>query len=734
MEKLASRDRAVTDDPSVNRKSEITSGYSLFFWELDRKKRLSGAWIPLIFFTITLFVISLASPVLALRKGDRSSDVTSLQKSLQEEGYFKGPVTGYYGSLTEAAVKKFQKAKGLNPDGIAGSETQQVIESRSPKSTSEPVDTPAVVESPASEAAPEPVDISPVQVAEDPVESASTPGILKRGDRNSQVASLQKNLQFSGYFEGPITGYYGVGTEEAVIKFQQANRLKSDGIAGPKTRATLESNSGNPAPVELAPLTPAITDDRRGLGNTTVILQRGTRNSAVATLQRKLQAKGYFDGPITGYYGSLTEAAVTKFQKAKGLPAEGVVDPQTQAALEATPPKPTPSPEATPDSVFNEQPFLEGQSSQEKNQENPFLEGQDSPENTQEESSLEGQESQENTQDNLLSQSTGMTLKKTIEGKISPKSIVHSGTGLFFAQNMMYNHSITVYNREYKLVKTLSDFVDLAKHGHAKMKGIYQGAPVEAAFSHNGNYVWVSNYQMYGPGFNNPGDDKCYPSENKDNSFLYKINTNTLEIEQAIEVGSVPKYVATSPDNRMVLVSNWCSWDLSVVNPEENREIRRVKLGRYPRGIVVDGASEKAYVAVMGSYDIAIVDLKDFSVDWLKNIGDSPRHLSLDPAGKYLYATLNGEDKVAKIELGSGQVIKKVATGQAPRSMVISDDGQRLYVVNYNSNTVSKISTSDMRVLQTVNVNANPIGITYDPQTKQVWVACYSGSIMVFQD
>jgi DNA-binding beta-propeller fold protein YncE len=39
-----------------------------------------------------------------------------------------------------------------------------------------------------------------------------------------------------------------------------------------------------------------------------------------------------------------------------------------------------------------------------------------------------------------------------------------------------------------------------------------------------------------------------------------------------------------------------------------------------------------------------------------------------------------------------------------------------------------------MKVLQTVNVNASPIGITYDPETDRVWVACYSGSIMVFQD
>ncbi|MDX6645291.1 MAG: hypothetical protein QOK40_1018, partial [Miltoncostaeaceae bacterium] len=84
--------------------------------------------------------------------------------------------------------------------------------------------------------------------------------------------------------------------------------------------------------------------------------------------------------------------------------------------------------------------------------------------------------------------------------------------------------------------------------------------------------------------------------------------------------------------------------------------------------------------------------------------------------------------------LRSGRVLTKVATGRAPRSMTIAPDGRSLYVVNYESNSVSKLRTSDMRVLQTVPTNAHPIGIAYDDDTGQVWVACYTGSIMVFRD
>jgi len=327
-----------------------------------------------------------------------------------------------------------------------------------------------------------------------------------------------------------------------------------------------------------------------------------------------------------------------------------------------------------------------------------------------------------------------LKLVKVIVANISPKSIVASGTGLFFAQNMMYTHKITVYDRSFKLVKTISDRVELDKLGQKSYKGKYQGSPVECAFTPDGSEAWVSNYQMYGHGFNHPGFDEASGDVKYDPSFLYRINTSTLTINAAVKVGSVPKYVAVTPDGKLVLVSNWASYDLSVVDPNLNVEIKRVKLGRFPRGIVVDAASQHAYVALLGGYNLADIRLKDYKVTWIWNVGRSPRHLCLDPAGKYIYASLNGEGKVAKVDIQKRKLVKKVETGTQPRSMVLTPDGERLYVVNYNSNSVSQIRTSDMKVTHVVHTNKHPIGITYDALTHRVWVCCYSGSIMVFQE
>jgi YVTN family beta-propeller protein len=332
------------------------------------------------------------------------------------------------------------------------------------------------------------------------------------------------------------------------------------------------------------------------------------------------------------------------------------------------------------------------------------------------------------------SSKTRLRYVKTVSGHISPKSVVASGRGLVFAQNMMYTHTVTVYNsRTRRLVKTISDAVNLAKFGVKGHPGVSRGAPVELAVTPNGKYAYVSNYSMYGAGFGGEGTDDCYQNQFGP-SFLYRIAISKLKIDDAIQVGPVPKYVALTPDGRFVLVSNWCGYDLSIVSTRLGRQVKKVPLGPYPRGIAVTPNGQTAYIAVMGSSNIARLNLQTWKLSWLYGVGSGPRHLVVSPKGRWLYATLNGEGTVAKVDLRRGIVVRKVSTGSAPRSMAISPDGKALYVVNYFSNTVSKVRTGDMRVLQDVSTNSSPIGITYDEPTHTVWVACYSGTIEVFND
>lgn len=329
---------------------------------------------------------------------------------------------------------------------------------------------------------------------------------------------------------------------------------------------------------------------------------------------------------------------------------------------------------------------------------------------------------------------TKMRLVTTITGNIAPKSVRASGTGFVSAHNMMYRHSVTIYDaNEMKLVETISDRVDLNQLGFTGYSGTHRGAPVEGAFSPDGKYLYVTNYAMYGKGFNREGTDICRPANNYDRSFLYRIDTATWKIDAAYRVGVVPKVVQVSPDNKYVFVTNWCSYDLSVVSTADQKVVKTLPIGAYPRGIAISSDSKFAYVAQMGGSVVHKIDLGTWQRTRLE-VGSNPRALVLSPDNKKLYLTLNKSGRVAAFDLDANRLIKTVRTGNAARSLDISSDGTALYVVNYTSDTIAKLRVSDLAVLEKRKVCNEPIGVTYEPQNKRVWVACYGGSIKVFDD
>lgn len=322
-----------------------------------------------------------------------------------------------------------------------------------------------------------------------------------------------------------------------------------------------------------------------------------------------------------------------------------------------------------------------------------------------------------------------------LTGGLTPKSVVAGPTGEVFAQNMMYTHTVAAYNAAGALLATIKDGVDLAAYGVAGHPGTSRGAPVEAAFSPNGKTAWVSNYAMYGTGFSPEGTDACTSAKGISPSYVYKIDTTTFAVTKVVRAGAVPKYVAVTPNGKQVLVTNWCSMDLTVIDARTAKVTATIPIpGAHPRGIAVSPDSRTAYVAVMGSGVVVSVDLATKKVTTLAKTGDGPRHLVLSKDGSILYVSNNGSGTVSEVNVATKQVLGTLKVGREPRSMALSSDGGALYVVSYDDAKLVKIRTSDFSVIQSVPTDGYPVGVTYEPTLKRVWVACYGGSILVFDD
>ena len=251
-----------------------------------------------------------AQNVVVMKNGTKGVEVTRLQNRLMELGYYTCAADGVYDRDEIAAVKEFQRKNGLTVDGVAGLATQQALYAASavPASTAAPIVSP-----------------TPIVVAT----AYPTLQTLKTGSSGELVSALQTRLQALGYYTGAVDGQYGSATAEAVKKFQKANGLTADGVAGSATLNKLYvSGTAVSAATPKPTATPAPSSSAAVVTINAKLLQRGDTGSAVKALQQRLVQLGYL-ASADGIYGSKTVNAVAAFQKNNGLTADGVAGTMT---------------------------------------------------------------------------------------------------------------------------------------------------------------------------------------------------------------------------------------------------------------------------------------------------------------------------------------------------------------------------------------------------------------------
>jgi len=143
------------------------------------------------------------SPWPLVRQGDQQHPVKTLQYLLRARGHTV-TVDGIFGPKTDAAVRDFQKSKGLAVDGVVGPYTWQAL----------------II-------------------------------TVKQGSQGDAVRGVQEEFQFRNLSGDPakglaVDGIFGPKTDAAVRGFQQALHqdipsVTVDGIVGPVTWQALVS-------------------------------------------------------------------------------------------------------------------------------------------------------------------------------------------------------------------------------------------------------------------------------------------------------------------------------------------------------------------------------------------------------------------------------------------------------------------------------------------------------------
>ena len=195
-----------------------------------RKRSAILISMVLLFSLLASSTCAFASSKPVLKKGMRSEAVRTLQANLKKLGFFNVEPTGYFGDITLAAVKNFQKKYNIPTTGIVATLTHAKLDEL-------------------------------LRAMEKP-----KPAGLAQGAKGNEVRILQEKLNILGYMKVSPTGHFGPITESALIQFQKYYGIEPHGVADRETMALIDrliaeeehaSRGGDPepaTPVSIRPL------------------------------------------------------------------------------------------------------------------------------------------------------------------------------------------------------------------------------------------------------------------------------------------------------------------------------------------------------------------------------------------------------------------------------------------------------------------------------------------------
>jgi peptidoglycan hydrolase-like protein with peptidoglycan-binding domain len=141
----------------------------------------------------------------------------------------------------------------------------------------------------------------------------------------SATTAVQERLREAGTYTGAADGVWGPESQTALDRFQQARGMP---VTGSMNLATAQA-LGVGLPRLLPPVEPA--------PGPTAATPIALSSVAVRNVQSRLRALGFYRAAPDGLWGAGTQAALERFQRGRGLEANGQINPTTAQALGLNP-------------------------------------------------------------------------------------------------------------------------------------------------------------------------------------------------------------------------------------------------------------------------------------------------------------------------------------------------------------------------------------------------------------
>ncbi len=177
------------------------------------------------------------------------------------------------------------------------------------------------------------------------------------------------------------------------------------------------------------------------------------------------------------------------------------------------------------------------------------------------------------------------------------------------------------------------------------------------------------------------------------NSKLFLIHPDHGHVMSTIPVTGWSHHQAITPDGKYVLSTHGARGGVSVVDVEENKQIKIIDTGLVPNFTLITNDGKTAYVSNTGDNSISEVDLTNWKVKRKLKSGPAPEHMAFSEDEGTIYVTNPRKGEIAVISVSSGKLIKSYAIGKAVHGLDIGDDGKTIFVSSKQDDKLVAVDT-----------------------------------------
>jgi YVTN family beta-propeller protein len=272
---------------------------------------------------------------------------------------------------------------------------------------------------------------------------------------------------------------------------------------------------------------------------------------------------------------------------------------------------------------------------------------------------------------------------------------------LYKGQLLVHGLGYSPDSRTLAVVSIASNAVTLIDTASNKVKGtVYVGrSPHEAFFTVDGRELWVTV---------------------RGENYISVIDPNQMKELRRIELANGPGMTMFGSNGRYAFICSSLTPELTVVETASHQVAKRIpQASSFCPNIAVSPENDEVWITLKDIGKVQVFSAKPpFDQLALLETGPITNHVNFanNGNGKFAYVTIGGTNQVKVYQRGpSPTLVASIPVGDLPHGIWPSGDGTRIYVALENGNHAVAIDTLTNKVIANIPVGQTTQALVYVP-------------------